>query len=95
MSRRLPEDFEGKELVPLCLATKLEEAKEIEEILDRSGIDYTFEISPLTEQSVFGILFGANKKGVLFLVLAEQLEYCADLLQKAGLERLITGQASS
>lgn len=91
MSRRLPEDFEGKELVPLCLATKLEEAREIEEILDGAGIDYTFEISPVTEQSVFGILFGANKKGVLFLVLAEQLEYCADLLQKAGLQRLITG----
>ena len=89
MSRRLPEEFKGKELVPLCLATKLEEAKEIEGILDRVGIDYTFEIAPVTEQSVFGILFGANKKGVLFLVLTGQLEYCANLLQEAGLERLI------
>jgi hypothetical protein len=89
VSRRLPEEFEGHELVPLCLATKLEEAKEIEGILDRVGIDYTFEIAPVTEQSVFGILFGANKKGVLFLVLTGQLEYCANLLQEAGLERLI------
>ena len=55
MSKKLPEEFEGKELVPLCLATKLEEAKEIEGILDRAGIDYTFEIAPVTEQSVFGI----------------------------------------
>jgi len=91
VSRRLPEEFEGKELVPLCLATKLEEAKEIEGVLDGAGIDYTFEIAPVTEQSVFSILFGADKKGVLFLVVPEQLEFCADLLQKAGLERLITG----
>jgi hypothetical protein len=89
VSRRLPEEFEGKELAPLCLATKLEEAKEIEGILDRAGIDYTFEIAPVTEQSVFGILFGADKKGVLFLVLTGQLESCANLLQGSGLERLI------
>lgn len=62
MSGRLPEEFEGKEPVPLCLATKLEETKEIEGILDRSGIDYTFEIAPITEQSIFSILFGADKK---------------------------------
>jgi hypothetical protein len=37
MPRRLPEEFEGKELVPLCLASKLADAKEIESVLDKAS----------------------------------------------------------
>ncbi|MBI5189043.1 MAG: hypothetical protein HZA07_08305 [Nitrospirae bacterium] len=89
MSRRLPEEFEGKEIVPLCIAAKLNEAKKIEEILDGANIDYTFEITPFTKMSVFSILFGGIKEGILFLVLSGQHEFCRNLLKEAGLESLI------
>jgi hypothetical protein len=89
MSRRLPEELEGKELVPLCLAAKLSEARKIEEILDKTNIDYTFEITTYAGDSVFSILFGGIKKGVMFLVLSEQYEFCRNLIEKEGLERLI------
>ncbi len=37
MSRRLPEEFQGKELAPLCLASSPQEAQEIETTLDEAG----------------------------------------------------------
>lgn len=89
MSRRLPEELQGKELEPLCLALKLSEARQIEAVLDRAGIDYTFEITPVTGGSILGILFGGIKKGVMFLVPGKQYEHCKGLLEEAGLSRLI------
>jgi hypothetical protein len=89
MSRRLPEEFEGKGLEPLCLALRLSEAREIETVLDRAGIDYTFEISPVTGGSVLGVLFGGIKKGVMFLVPAKQHERSMRLLEEAGLSGLL------
>lgn len=92
MPRRLPEEFEGKELVPLCLASKLADAKEIESVLDKAGIDYTFytfEIRPISGKSILSILFGGIRKGVMFLVLSGQYEFCRSLLEKAGLSNLI------
>jgi len=89
MPRRSPEEFEGKELVPLCLASKLADAKEIESVLDKTGIDYTFEIAPISGKSILSILFGGIRKGVMFLVLSGQYEFCRSLLEKAGLSNLI------
>lgn len=37
----------------LCLAAKLNEARKIEEILDKANMDYTFEISPFMGISIF------------------------------------------
>ena len=91
MPRRLPEEFGGKELVPLCLASKLADAKEIESVLDKAGIDYTFEITPISGKSILSILFGGIRKGVMFLVLSGQYEFCRSLLEKAGLSNLIIG----
>jgi len=89
MSKRLPEEFEGNELVPLCLATKLHDAQTIETILDKAEIDYTFEITRVTGQSLFCVLFGTQKKGILFLVSPEKHEYCLNQIQGNRLERLI------
>jgi hypothetical protein len=89
MPRRLPQEFEGKELVPIFLATKLNEAQEIEEALDKAEIEYTFEITRITGQSLFGVLFGAHKKGILFLIPPEKHECCLNMIQGTGLERLI------
>ncbi len=89
MSRKLPEEFQGKELAPLCLASTSHEAKEIENVLDEAGIDYTFDITPTMQEGVFSILFGSPKEGVMFLVQAENYESCITLLQEAGLSHLI------
>jgi hypothetical protein len=54
VSRRLPEEFEGKELVPLCLAAKLEEAKEIEGIKQRMSEINLFNSINLFKKIVHG-----------------------------------------
>ncbi len=89
MPRRLPEELVGKELLPLCVAANLYDAKRIEATLDRAGIDYTFEITSITGKSILGILFGSAKDGVMFLVPSEQLDFCRELLAGEGLEKNI------
>lgn len=89
MARRLPEEFEGNELAPLCLASTPQEAEEIEKALDEAGMDYTFDITPLSQEGVFNILFGSPKEGVLFLVPTENFESCVTLLARSGLSPLI------
>ncbi len=89
MPRKLPEEFKGKELAPLCLASTPDEAKKIESVLDGAGIDYTFEITPILNASVFSILFSTAHEGVMFLVLSGQYGFCVNLLEKAGISKLI------
>ena len=89
MTRRLPEELEHKELIPLCLALRLSDAKKIESVFDNAGIDYTFEITPIAAKSILSILFGSTKKGVMFLVPTEKYEFCRDLLTNEGLTHFI------
>ncbi len=89
MARLLPEEMKGKKLIPLCLATKPNEAKQIESILDGATVDYTFEIKPLQHKSIFSVLLTSVKNGVVFLVSSDQYEYCISVLENAGLEHLI------
>ncbi len=84
MARKLPEEFEEKEIGPLCVAGNLEEANKIERILDKENIDYTVDIVPLSR--TFGLTVA---EGVMFLVHAGQLAYCRSLLEHAGLSNLI------
>jgi len=87
--RRLPEEMEGQQLAPLCVAARTNEAREIEAELDKAGLDYTFEIAPIPSSSLLGVFFGGKKKGVIFLVPAAQYEYSAGLLERAGLSHLL------
>lgn len=89
MARRLPEEMKGRELIPLCFATRPREAEQIESVLDSATVDYTFEIRPLARTSIFSILFGSSKDGVVFLVPSEQFDFCLNLLDKKGLSHLI------
>jgi hypothetical protein len=89
LTRKQPEEFEGKELAPLCLASTPHEAEEIEKALDEAGMDYTFDITPLSQEGVFSILFGSPKEGVMFLVPTENFEPCITLLKEAGLSHLV------
>ena len=68
MPRKLPEEFEGKEIAPLCIASKLSEANAVESLLDKEQIDYTFEIAPFLSHLGIGI-----REWVLFMVLSGQL----------------------
>jgi len=89
MPRKLPEELEGKELEPLCVASKLSDAKKIELVLDKEGIEYTFEIVEYSGKSVFSILFGGVKEGVMFKVLKGQYDFCTKLLTKEGLAKTL------
>ena len=84
MARKLPEEFEGKDISPLCIAATLAEANKIENILNKEEVDYTFEISSFT--SGFGI---GITEGVLFLVYSGQLTYCRESIRKSGLSHLL------
>ena len=61
----------------------------IESVLDGANIDYTFEITPARGRSIFDIIFGTVKQGVMFLVHSDQYEFCKTLLEKANLSYLI------
>jgi hypothetical protein len=89
VTRKTPEEFEGEELAPLCLASTPHEAEEIERVLDDADMDYTFDITPLSQEGVFNILFGSPKEGVMFLVPTENFGPCVKLLAGAGLSHLI------
>lgn len=89
MTLKLPEELAERDLVPLCLATKFKEAKGIEAVLDEASIDYTVETTPVAPQSVFSIIFGSSRKGVLFLVPREHIEACLDAIHDAGLSHLV------
>ena len=68
---------------------KLADAKKIESVLDRAGIEYTFEITPVQGKSILSLVFGSIRKGVMFLVKIEQYEDCRSLLENAGLYNFI------
>jgi hypothetical protein len=87
--RVLPEEMEGHKLVRLCIAAKPSEAREIEAVLDKAGLDYTFEIAPIASTSIMGIFFGGKKKGVIFLIPEPQYEFSVDLLDRAGLSHVL------
>jgi hypothetical protein len=87
MGRRLPEELEGKELVPLCLVDNTEDAEKVEAILDANDIDYTFEITGVAG-GFFSIILGGFRNGVMFLVYSSQYEFTRGLLRKAGLSNL-------
>jgi hypothetical protein len=65
------------------IAATVAEAEEVEELLEREGIE--FELTP--EAFLRGVLTGACLQGLLFEVLAGQAPYCRRLLIDAGLAR--------
>jgi hypothetical protein len=92
MGRRLPEDFEGRALAGLAVAARTGDANKIEHVLNTEGIEYTFELTELVQPSVFGILFGAVKEGIIFLVPTENYDFCKTILTDAGLSHLLADE---
>ena len=88
MPKRLPEELKGKDLLPLCLASKLSQARTIEEVLDKANIDYTFELTYVTH-GITNIMLGGMHHNVMFFVQAKEHEYCKKLLENSGLSSFI------
>ena len=88
MAKRLPEELKNVDILPLCLASKLSDAKKIEFVLDRADIDYTFELTPITH-GITNIVVGGMPNNVMFFVLSEKHQLCMNLLEKAGLSSLL------
>ncbi len=71
--------------VRVYIAGRVHEAKDVEELLARHGIDYTVEIEAYTTR-LLGVL-PREYKGAAFFVPATQAGLCRSLLRTAGLAK--------
>ena len=86
MARLDPNDFEGIELARIFMTPKLAEAQRAEQALTERGVDYVVLAEP------FGrTLFGLPRTGATFYVAADQADFSADVLARAGLTRGVVG----
>jgi hypothetical protein len=69
----------------IYIAARLSEAKRVEEVLTRNGIDYAVEIAPYATR-LLG-LFPTRYNGAMFHVVAEEARSCRQALQAAGITR--------
>lgn len=69
----------------IYIAGRVPEAKRVEDLLTRHGIEYTIEIEPYTTR-LLGVL-PRKYQGAVFLVLSSQADFCRDLLRKAELTK--------
>ena len=67
----------------IYIAAHLSEAKRVEEVLTRHGIDYAVEIAPYSTR-LLG-LFPTRYKGAMFYVVAGQARFCRQALHAAGI----------
>lgn len=71
------------EISRIYMAGKIREAKNVEALLDRRGIDYAVEM----EEFKFFSFFGWTHLGAAFYVLSAQAPFCRGLLKEQGLVR--------
>ena len=69
------------ELEAIFIAANVGEAKAVEELLEREGIEYEMRPEAFTR----GMFSAACYQGLLFEVLGGQAEYCRRKLEEAGL----------
>lgn len=82
MARVDPEEFGDQELARIFMTPKLAEARRAEDVLTERGVSYIVLAEP------FGrTLLGLPRTGASFYVAAEHADYCADVLEAAGLAR--------
>ncbi|HSC25871.1 MAG TPA: hypothetical protein VLD67_01275 [Vicinamibacterales bacterium] len=61
-------------------ASSIREARRIEELLTRRGVDYGVQVEEIGRS----ILFGAPRHGAAFYVAAAQADYCRSVLAEDG-----------
>jgi hypothetical protein len=84
MARVDIEDFDGQDIARVYLAAYLKEAKQVEDVLTRHGIDYAVEIE--TYYKRFLLIFDAEYPGAGFFVRAAQANFARSVLREAGLK---------
>ncbi len=87
MGRIQIEDFTDKEISRIFIATNVEQAERIEDILTQKGIDYAAVIEPHLNISLTSI---SELKGIAFYTLSGQAQYCINLLESEGLSSGLT-----
>lgn len=81
MSRVDPETLDREDRERVFLTPSLFEARRVEELLTRSGVDYAVLVEPCGTS-----LFGSPRNGAAFYVASGQATYCRAQLTAAGLE---------
>lgn len=74
-----------REAVRIYIAGRVQEARQVEDVLSRRGIDYTVEIEPYMTR-LLGVL-PREYKGAAFFVASTQAGFCRNLLRTAGLTK--------
>jgi hypothetical protein len=69
----------------IYIASRLSEAKRVEEVLRRTSIDYAVEIAPYATR-LLGLI-PTQYKGAMFYVFAGQARFCRQALHAAGLTK--------
>ena len=77
-----PDSFNEKEASLIYVAGEVGEAGSIEKLLTEIGIDYTVAHTPFLREMLFDGL--RELPGVGFYVLAEQANYCREMLRFKG-----------
>ncbi len=78
--RRSPEEYGEQELELIYIARRLQEAKDIEGLLDHHDIDYAVQV----EQYRAGIIFVGLRAGAFFYVLPDVATRSRELLRSFG-----------
>jgi len=82
MGRIEIEEFSGKNISRIFIASSIREAEAVERILSEDGIDYAISLE-LYQRT--GLTSRTELSGIAFYVLAGQEKYCRKLLSSKGL----------
>lgn len=72
--------FEGRDAQLVYIAKRLSDATELEQVLEKSGLDYGVEADTYTG----GIIFRGERVGAFFYVLPEAVETARSVLREHG-----------
>ena len=78
--RRDPEAFADQELELLYIAGRLEEAQDLESLLDQAGLDYVIRV----EHYRSGIIFASTRAGAFFYVRPDAAGRAREVLTGRG-----------
>ncbi len=87
MPRVTEDDFADKEIACIYIAESISEATTIEQILNENDVNYLIDIEQYTRPS---LLTNPIQTGVVFYVLAGQIDFCRNIIQSKGMSRGIT-----
>ncbi len=84
MPRVTEDKFADKEIARIYIAESIKEATTIEQILTENGVDYLIDLEQYTRPS---LLTSPIQTGVVFYVLAGQIDFCKGIIESKGMSR--------